>query len=32
MIDWDMVKITIYILLYVGISGVIVWKAMGVSE
>jgi len=26
------VKITIYILLYIGISAIIVWKMIGVSE
>jgi len=25
-------KITIYVLLYIGISAMIVWKAIGVSE
>ena len=26
------VKITIFVLLYIGISAIIVWKAIGVSE
>ena len=30
--DWEVVKITIFILMYVGVSAVIVWKAIGVSE
>ena len=30
--DWEVIKITIFIFVYVGISGVIVWKAIGVSE
>jgi len=30
--DWEVVKITIFILLYIGISAVVVWKAIGVSE
>ena len=30
--DWEVIKITIFILLYIGISAVVVWKAIGVSE
>ena len=26
------VKITIYILFYIGISAIVVWKSIGVSE
>ena len=26
------VKITIFVLLYIGISAIVVWKAIGVSE
>jgi len=30
--DWEVIKITIFILLYVGISAVVVWKAIGMSD
>ena len=30
--DWELVKITLFILIYTAVSAVIVWKAIGVSE